>query len=144
MPEVCIRLTCWNQYLTEYYCKHNQSCSGKHLEAVYTCDFAYESPNDSVYDFLQKVVYNLMLNRYFLKFFDELKRWVSGTEFTNISRIIKTLHSLSANHARNRAAIRAQNRTRVDNQPLTLSLEYVASRSWPVEPFMLPNDCVFE
>jgi hypothetical protein len=33
---------------------------------VYTCDSAKESPYDSVYDFLHKLVCNLIFNRLFL------------------------------------------------------------------------------
>jgi hypothetical protein len=36
------------------------------LGAVYTCDSAYKSPFNSVYDFLHKVVCNITFNRFFL------------------------------------------------------------------------------
>jgi hypothetical protein len=34
----------------------------------YTCDFEYELPYDSVCNFLHEVVFNLMFDRFFLKF----------------------------------------------------------------------------
>jgi hypothetical protein len=66
--------------------------AGAHLGAIYTCDFANESKNDFVYDFL-----------------------------IGVRRIIETLNSLQANRTRNRTTIRTQNRTRVDG-PLWLHM----------------------
>jgi hypothetical protein len=39
--------------------------------AVYTCDFAYELTYDYMYDFLQKVICNLIFYRFFLIFVDK-------------------------------------------------------------------------
>jgi hypothetical protein len=77
------------------------------LGAVYTCDFPYKSPYDSVYDLLPKVSSKLIFDFCFA-------HMCKQTITMGNRKIIGSLFCLRTNRARNRMAIRTQIRTRVD------------------------------
>jgi hypothetical protein len=77
------------------------------LVAVYTCDFPYESPYDSVYYLLPKMSSKLI--------FDFFAEMCKQTIVMGDRKRIRSLFCFLTNHARNRMAIHKQIRTRVDS-----------------------------
>jgi hypothetical protein len=61
-----------NTILSHYAYTLNINSSLTFIIYTNTCNFVYESHYNSVYDFLRKVFYNLMFDRFFLICFDNL------------------------------------------------------------------------